>query len=564
MKRISIIAALLILSLPLPAYARTTKEHFNLPCTAVWAAVTDTLRNSGIFEPITIDAAAMKATYKAGDSSDNFKNSVTDSASLTPQGDRCELEIDAPSDGLFENDARDLLYRVQRDLKQFERNPSALAAASAASTTNFTSSSATMATQGSPSNLGKPGRNNQTQPANIAGEQPAGSIRLPADLRITLTMTAHCAKDPDPMGFVSGSLYSGCKQKELNNYRSQIADALAQRHVVLATGDAGDLRITIMMTKVEDKRPSSLIPFGDFVNGTLDIESSYQIADASARVLHSGNINHQGPDNHTADVLKQYVAQAADTLAGQLAASAPNVAGNTAQPAPKGQTAHIETPVELASGNNLYAIMAQAYISLDPKPTLPDEARAQKYKAEQAQQSYDAKAAGDAYYAALNAANWWPEGMRGLALVLGSTGHPAEAVVWMRRYLSFVPDAPDAAVMQEKINEWSKLAPLPTAPADIEMPKGMRLGVVVVDTPAILAMARKQPDLEGALVTLVFTGSLAEKAGLQPGDILIAGNGTILHSARDFINIVAQTAAGATLNLNLLRGSHNLTLKIQF
>lgn len=417
----------------------------------------------------------------------------------------------------------------------------------------------------------------QPQPAS---EQPAQTEAAPATVpalsgaaaRITLAVTSHCAKDPDPMGFVSMSMYSGCKQKEMNELRSQIAGAFAQRHVTLADGDAGDLRITVTLTKEEDKRPSSFMPFGDFMTGTMDYEAIYQITDASGRVVHSGNITQQGPDSHPVNVEKQFAAKVADTLTPQLAAPAPapapasitpqaEVATSTPQPAP---AAHVETPVELAAQANLYEILAQAYRYLAVKPVLPDDARQQKLKAEDALKAHDPNAAGAAYAAALKSANWWPEGFRGLALALSQTNHTEQAIVWMRRYLEFVPNAPDAAQMQTLIDVWSQLAPPPPLPTSFPVPPGLHLGVASVDTPSIVAMASGNPDLEGALIAIVYSGSPAEAAGLAKGDIILSYNGAPVRNAQDLIANASKAAPGASAELEVQRGQTKISIKVQY
>ncbi len=381
---------------------------------------------------------------------------------------------------------------------------------------------------------------------------------------MTLAVAAHCAKDPDPTGLFGSSMYSDCKQRELDNLRSWIASALADRHVVVANGnEGGDYRVTVTLTKSMDKRPSSLLPFGDFMPGTYMFEASYQIVDSSGRVLNAGTVTHQGPDSPKWDDFeKQFAVKVADTLTPQLATQGSAAAGGstTAPAAP-----HIQTPEEIAAQANLYEIVAQAYRSLTVKPALPDDARLQKRKAEDALKANDPNAAGLAYLAALNSANWWPEGFRGLALALGQTNYPALAIVWMRRYLAFVPDAPDAARMQAKIDEWSRLAPPPPPPpSSLPMPPGLHLGVASTDTPSIVAMALGQPELEGALIEFVYTGSAAEAAGLARGDIVLSYNGAPVRKAQDLIANASKAAPGASAELEVQRGQTKISIKVQF
>jgi hypothetical protein len=273
-----------------------------------------------------------------------------------------------------------------------------------------------------------------------ASEQPAGQARLPADARVALSVNANCAKDPDPTGLFGSNFYSKCQADELNIVRSAIADRLGPGQV-LAPGAAGPatFQLSVTLTKSIEK----MNPVSDFLPGSLQYEATYQLSDGAGNLIHSGTVASQVPDKHPADAEKQFAAKIADAAAGFMSSGSQQAAATAGQPG-SGQSLEIQR----LSENAFYDILAEAYRSLNPKPLLPDEARLQKRKAEQAQENYDAKTAKEAYIAGLKAANWWPEGMRGLALVQGSTGSPADAIVWMRRYLAFVPDAADAAQMQ--------------------------------------------------------------------------------------------------------------------
>jgi S1-C subfamily serine protease len=134
----------------------------------------------------------------------------------------------------------------------------------------------------------------------------------------------------------------------------------------------------------------------------------------------------------------------------------------------------------------------------------------------------------------------------------------------MRRYLAFVPDAADAAQMQARIDEWARLAPPPAEDPTPPMPAGMRVGFATTDTPAIVAMWKAQPDLEGALVTYIFADSMAAKGGLAKGDIVLSFNGAAIHGAQDFLSASWKVTAGATVNIEVLRGTQKIPLKLQY
>jgi hypothetical protein len=575
-------SVLLAVSLCLPAYAANTSSVFDVPCATLWPVVSDTIRNSGKYEPISIDDTGMTAAYKVGTAWSHANDVVV----LKANGTGCQLVVDAPYRGLAYNDARDITERVKRGLAKApvdSAQPAAAASASAATapapqgsltqtmqsgsgqgslvqSAQSTSASgrgslAQSMSSGAQTRAGKGSRTAGSQPAaGGASEQPTGPVHLPADGRIALSVNANCIKDPDPTGFFGNDFYSKCKADELNMVRNAIAAALGPEQV-LAPGAAGPatFQLAVTLTKSVDRRSG----ISDFLPGNMQYEATYQLSDGGGNLIHSGTVAQQGSDSHPVEVEKQFAAKIAGVSAGFMTGGAsPNAVA-------AGQVA--TTPIDRLAEAGLYEILAEAYRSLNPKPVLPDEARLQKRKAEQAHESYDAKAAREAYIAGLKAANWWPEGMRGLALVLGSTGSPAEAIVWMRRYLAFVPGAADEAEMQAKIDDWSKLAPPPPAEAaQLPMPAGMRLGLSCGDAPAIVAMAKGQPDLEGALVTYVFAGSAADKAGLLKGDIVLNYNGSAIHSAQDLVSNAKKSPDGATVDMEILRGTSKVPLKLQF
>lgn len=87
------------------------------------------------------------------------------------------------------------------------------------------------------------------------------------------------------------------------------------------------------------------------------------------------------------------------------------------------------------------------------------------------------------------------------------------------------------------------------------------LGVSVQDITASLAKSLNLKVLKGALVTDVFKGGAAEKAGIMKGDILISYDGTILESANDFRNRVAATRIGKKVDIGLWRKGEKVTVQ---
>ncbi len=69
-------------------------------------------------------------------------------------------------------------------------------------------------------------------------------------------------------------------------------------------------------------------------------------------------------------------------------------------------------------------------------------------------------------------------------------------------------------------------------------------------------------QLEGALVAQIATGSPAEKAGLEPGDLVIAWNGEEIVDPQQLSHQVARTAPGTEATLTVLRDGNEVKLKV--
>lgn len=112
-----------------------------------------------------------------------------------------------------------------------------------------------------------------------------------------------------------------------------------------------------------------------------------------------------------------------------------------------------EDPNEVAA----FAAEANRYHALEVKPTLPEEARKYNVQAVASVKDKQFTEAAEHYSSALKVAPWWPDGHFNRALILGELNRFAEAVREMKRYLTLVPDAPNARAAQDKIYEWERL-----------------------------------------------------------------------------------------------------------
>ena len=118
MKRI--VLTVLLLSFSLPALASTHRDDFKVPCNELWRALKDTLRNCGKYGIIAIDNTEMTASYNMGG---NLAAKRTNSAVLNSKnnGTACELQIQTAYSGALNNDAGDLMKRVEESLSKLKK-----------------------------------------------------------------------------------------------------------------------------------------------------------------------------------------------------------------------------------------------------------------------------------------------------------------------------------------------------------------------------------------------------------------------------------------------------------
>ncbi len=119
MKRFAI--AVMVLMVTAPSFAKTHKEMYSVPCTTLWPAVKDTLRNSGKYGIIGIGNTEMTASYNMGGT---LAMKRVNSVVLNSKGDNgCELQVQTAYSGLVNNDAGDFKKRVDASLEKLKTNP---------------------------------------------------------------------------------------------------------------------------------------------------------------------------------------------------------------------------------------------------------------------------------------------------------------------------------------------------------------------------------------------------------------------------------------------------------
>ena len=96
-----------------------------------------------------------------------------------------------------------------------------------------------------------------------------------------------------------------------------------------------------------------------------------------------------------------------------------------------------------------------------------------------------------------------------------------------------------------------------------EVQRGI-LGVTTQDLTPEIAAALGLDATEGALVVQVEPGSAAEKAGLQPGDLIIGVNGESIADAKELRGHLGVMRSGTDFKMTILRsdGKHQLTARL--
>ena len=88
-----------------------------------------------------------------------------------------------------------------------------------------------------------------------------------------------------------------------------------------------------------------------------------------------------------------------------------------------------------------------------------------------------------------------------------------------------------------------------------------RLGVVIQEVNQAFADSFKLPKPEGALVASVEKGGPAEKAGLQPGDVITSYNGQAIVSSNDLPAAIATARPGSQADLQVWRQGKQTTVQ---
>jgi serine protease DegQ len=88
------------------------------------------------------------------------------------------------------------------------------------------------------------------------------------------------------------------------------------------------------------------------------------------------------------------------------------------------------------------------------------------------------------------------------------------------------------------------------------------IGVGVQDMTKELSDSFKLPEIRGALITEVFRGTPADKAGIKLGDILVAVDGKPVTDSSSMLNLVAALNPGKQATFKIVRSQHETDIKV--
>lgn len=108
-----------VVALAPPASAKTHKDNYSVSCDALWAAVKDTIRNSGKYGVISIDNQEMMASYNIGGTLGGKRINSVVLNRLGPNS--CEMQTQTAASGLIHNDAGDFKKRVDESLSKLPK-----------------------------------------------------------------------------------------------------------------------------------------------------------------------------------------------------------------------------------------------------------------------------------------------------------------------------------------------------------------------------------------------------------------------------------------------------------
>ena len=88
------------------------------------------------------------------------------------------------------------------------------------------------------------------------------------------------------------------------------------------------------------------------------------------------------------------------------------------------------------------------------------------------------------------------------------------------------------------------------------------MGISVQDVSEDISKNLKLKDKSGALISEVFKGDTADKAGLQPGDVVIEVNGTMIKDTHQLLIVIAGFHVGEKVNVKVVRDGQEKVFQV--
>ncbi len=127
MKTRLVVVALMSLVLALPAFGKTYKSTYPVPCSDVWSAVKDTLSNPENYSVDESDDAQMTAAYKVKHAAHvtiaGAALQRTNHVTLVSKGTECEMRVGSNYSGFEHDDKGDFKKRVDDSLAKLKAAP---------------------------------------------------------------------------------------------------------------------------------------------------------------------------------------------------------------------------------------------------------------------------------------------------------------------------------------------------------------------------------------------------------------------------------------------------------
>jgi hypothetical protein len=124
MKTRHVVVALISLALALPAFGKTSKNTYPVPCSELWGAVKDVLSNAENYNVEESNDTLMAATYKVKHAAHvTVSGAVLQRAnhvSLVSKGTECEMQVKSNYSGFEHSDSGDFRKRVEESFAKLK------------------------------------------------------------------------------------------------------------------------------------------------------------------------------------------------------------------------------------------------------------------------------------------------------------------------------------------------------------------------------------------------------------------------------------------------------------